>query len=471
MTRRFLVSAGDALFRLFRGSPGAESWVFLVGDPRARGRLARQDARALAGPLDDPALYRRARLTPADFVVLMQPDGPRWRPALARILGAIQTAAPGVPVLLVSRHDGPVAPGDHPAVTTVPLSRMLRDVLPPEMERATLRVRAEHLRGLLADRDRVGILMQDDPDPDALASGLALRALLGRTRPTAPLLTFGRITRPENVAMVLALEIEVERVTPADLARFDALAMVDVQPAFFEERLPEVHAVVDHHPLARGWRAAFQDVRPAYGATSTMLTEYLRAAEVKVTERIATALFYGIKTDTLHLERGGTRADMEAFAFLYEHANHNTLRRIERPELPLDALDALGDALVHRVIIRSTLFAHLGVVSRPDLIPQFADLCLQVKGMEWSVVSGITGDELHVSVRNVGYVRAAGEVVQAAFGELGSAGGHRTAAKAVIPLREWTSRVGPVAPAAMRRAVVTRFVRALERPGPTPSPH
>jgi nanoRNase/pAp phosphatase (c-di-AMP/oligoRNAs hydrolase) len=192
------------------------------------------------------------------------------------------------------------------------------------------------------------------------------------------------------------------------------------------------------------------------------MTEYLRAAEVKLTERVATALFYGIKSDTLHLERGGTRADMEAFVFLYELANHNTLRRIERPEVPLDALDALGDALVHRQILHNALFAHLGPVSRPDLIPQFADLCLQVAGIEWSVVSGITGEELHISVRNVGYVRAAGDIVEEAFGGLGSAGGHRTAAKAVIPLREWEAHVGPIEPALVRRAIATRFLRALD---------
>src|SRR5262249_41328900 len=229
-----------------------------------------------------------------------------------------------------------------------------------------------------------------------------------------------------------------------------------------EEQLGELLLVIDHHPEVRGGKVAFRDIRPSYGATSTIMTEYLRAAEVKITERVATALFYGIKTDTLHLERGGTRADMDAFAYLYQFANHNILRRIERPELPLDALDALGDALVHRTIIHGALFAHLGRVSRPDLIPQFADLCLQVKGIEWSVVSGLTGDEVHISVRNVGYVRAAGDVVQAAFGELGSAGGHRSAAKAVIQASAWADQVGPLDAPTMRRAIVSRFVRALD---------
>ena len=118
---------------------------------------------------------------------------------------------------------------------------------------------------------------------------------------------------------------------------------------------------------------------------------------------------------------------------------------------------------MHRQILHNVLFAHLGPVSRPDLIPQFADLCLQVAGIEWSVVSGLTGGEVHVSVRNVGYVRAAGEVVKEDSGPLGSAGGHRTAAKAVIPLREWEAQVGPTRePAAMRRAIATRFIHALD---------
>jgi nanoRNase/pAp phosphatase (c-di-AMP/oligoRNAs hydrolase) len=461
--RRVVVCPTDFLFQLLHGGDGhlphasAEAPLFIVGDARTRTRLARRDVHALAGRLDDPAVYRRGHLGTTDLVILS--TAPR---APEPVLDAILEAAPDVPILLLHQSSEPPLLPEYPTVSTLLLGRLFREVIRPEMNRACLRLRADRIRELLGARERVGILLQDDPDPDAIASGLALRALIGRTKASAPLLTFGRITRPENVAMVLALEIEVEHVTVADLARFDALAMVDVQPSFCEEALPEIAVVIDHHPEAKGWKAAFRDVRPTYGATSTIMTEYLRAAEVKLTERVATALLYGIKSDTLHLERGGTRADMEAFAFLYEQANHNTLRRIERPELPLDALDALGDALVHRQILHNALFAHLGPVSRPDLIPQFADLCLQVAGIEWSVVSGITGEEIHISVRNVGYVRNAGDIVKDAFGRLGSAGGHRTAAKAVIPLREWAAQVGPIEAAAMRRAIATRFVRALD---------
>jgi nanoRNase/pAp phosphatase (c-di-AMP/oligoRNAs hydrolase) len=208
-------------------------------------------------------------------------------------------------------------------------------------------------------------------------------------------------------------------------------------------------------------RARFKDVRPAYGATATILTEYLRAAEVKFPQRLATALLYGIKADTQHLERGATRADMEAFAFVHAHANHSALRRIERPELPDKALDVLAHGIERRHVTHGVVFSHLGAVAYPELVPQFADFFLQVEGAEWSVVSGIVHGELHISVRNVGYVRAAGEVVRQAFGELGSAGGHRSMAKAVIRVRDWRTAVSPTGSGPLAHAIVARFLRAL----------
>src|SRR5258705_157179 len=208
-------------------------------------------------------------------------------------------------------------------------------------ERPLYLVSRASLRAHFYDAERVLILMQDDPDPDAIASALALKTLLGRTRTSAPICTFGTITRPENVAMCKILEIEVDAIDAAALDQFDRVAMVDVQPSFLEEEkhFGEVDLVIDHHPVEQPIRARIKDVRPSYGATSTIMVEYLRAADVKIGQRLATALLYGIKSDTLGLERGGTKADLEAFTYLYLLANHNALRRIERPELSPEALD------------------------------------------------------------------------------------------------------------------------------------
>jgi nanoRNase/pAp phosphatase (c-di-AMP/oligoRNAs hydrolase) len=450
--RYALICPIDLLEHLVEGLtlPG-EAPVFLVERPAVRQRLARMGHHAVTGDLDDPDVYRQAVRGSRGPAVIGVP--PR---RLVRLAATVAAALPDLPLLALTPDDRPV-----PGATTVPLAAFGEDVIRPALERAFVRARVDRIRAQFEGAERVLILMQDDPDPDAIASAFALKALLGRST-SAPLCTFGTITRPENVAMCKILEIEVEEIDARALAQFDRAALVDVQPSFLEEILGEVDLVIDHHPVERPIKARLKDVRPSYGATSTILVEYLRAADVKISQRLATALLYGIKSDTLGLERGGTKADLDAFSYLYLLANHNALRRIERPELSEAALDVLAQGLTRRRIVRGVFFSHLGRVATVDQIPQFADFGLQAEGVEWSVVSGIVGDEVHISVRNVGYVRSAGDVVRAAFGDVGSAGGHRTMAKAVVSLERLT-RGGEESRPERRceNRIVRRFLRAL----------
>jgi nanoRNase/pAp phosphatase (c-di-AMP/oligoRNAs hydrolase) len=464
--RGIFVCRDAALARLLPRDVFGASAVHVVESAAARRRLGRLGAEAVSGNLERDAVYRRAGVSAQDAVVVAVAAD-----RASRVVAAIRRIAPAAAVVVLPDPLEPTSAGSD--ITTVPPEAFFEQVLGPAVERAALRARVERVRRHFASAERVLIMMQDDPDPDAIASALAFRTLLGRTKAAAPIATFGTITRPENRAMLRILEIDVEQIEPGAIGAYDMVAMVDTQPSFFEEPFGEVDLVIDHHPEETVARAHLKDIRPVYGATSTILTEYLRAADVKITQRLATALLYGINTDTLHLERGATRADMEAFTFLHAHANHSALRRIERPELPNAALDVLASGIARRRIAAGTVFVHLGPVGYPELVAQFADFFLQVEGMEWSVVSGIVEGDLHVSVRNVGYVRAAGDVVRQAFGALGSAGGHRSMAKAVIPLRDWRRRVGEPTDPALAHEILRRFVHALHprADGQRTSPH
>ena len=450
--RCLFVCADDFLWRLaadLKETRVAPLW--LVEQPALRARIQERGGEALAGRLDGEALYRRAFRSGHEPVLVAVERGRQ-----ARVIAAIRRVAPAAPLVVIAD----TVPDAEPLIS-LPPAALAGGVLESALERATTRARVQRLREHFASAERVLILMQDDPDPDAIASALALKVLLGRTKSAATLATFGTITRPENRAMTRLLEIDVEQVKPRALGDYDMLAMVDTQPSRFEEPLGEVDLVIDHHPEETPVRARLRDIRPSYGATSTILTEYLRAVDVKIRERVATALFYGIKADTLHLERGATRSDMEAFKFLHGHTNHNVLRRIERPDLPDAALDVLARGLTGRRLLEGVMFVHLGAVAYPELVAQFADFLLQVEGAEWSVVSGRVNGELHVSVRNVGYVRAAGDVVREAFGDLGGAGGHRSMAKAVVKLRDWKAAGLAAGDPEIGEIIVTRFVAAL----------
>jgi nanoRNase/pAp phosphatase (c-di-AMP/oligoRNAs hydrolase) len=329
------------------------------------------------------------------------------------------------------------------------------------MDQSYTRERLKELRTLVGENQRVAILLQDDPDPDAIASGIALRTLLGRNKLTTPLFSFSDITRPENRAMVQLLEIEVVRASNALLKSFERIAMVDVQPPYFNGRLPRADIVIDHHPGYSNGNAEFEDVRTRYGASSTILTEYLVSAQERISERLATALLYGIKSDTLMLSRRVTEDDLQAFTFLYPLANYNLLRRIERPELPVSFAKVLARAMERLTVREDLATLHLGRVNRDDLIVQMADFCLQFEGAEWVAVSGKLGGNLVVAVRNHGAGRSAGDVVRKLFGDIGSAGGHRNMAKAVIPLPAWLRREGSTADRSIERRLRELFAEQI----------
>ena len=391
---------------------------------------------------------------------LAQSDDPE---RLTKVLETVRLQGGKVPTLVLTSQPDRIADKYKSFAHFVSLPELLESNLRWHIRLAkTMRI-AEEVKAHFESAESVLILLQDDPDPDAIASGLALRQVLGRNKQTAPLGSFGRVTRPENIAMVKLLEIEIERVTKKTLKNFDRIAVVDLQPPHLSNPPAAIDLVIDHHPEQFTYKSHIKDIRPSYGATSTILLEYLLCTGNSIGTRLATAMFYGIKSDTFSLSREVNEWDVEAFSYLYPLVNHNLMRRIERPELPPAALDALSLALKNRRVIDKVAFVHLGRVERDDLIPQMADFSLSFEGIEWAFVSGVFESNYIVSVRNVGYVRAAGRVLKEAFGNLGSAGGHASMAKAIIPLAEF-SRAWDIDPRNIRlinRKVQQLFLRAL----------
>jgi nanoRNase/pAp phosphatase (c-di-AMP/oligoRNAs hydrolase) len=355
---------------------------------------------------------------------------------LAKILELVRQQGRKIPTLVLTSHREEIPQQLKSFAHCVSLQELLESNLRWHVRLAKTQRSLEEVRARFEGAESVAILLQDDPDPDAIASGLALRQVLGRNKQTAPLVSYGRVTRPENIAMVKLLEIEIEKTSESQLKKFDRVAVVDLQPPHLSHPPEEIDLVIDHHPEQFNYRCHVKDIRPSYGATSSIMLEYLLCAESNVGTRLATAMLYGIKSDTFLLAREVNEWDVEAFSYLYPLANQNLMRRIERPELPPAALDALSLALKNRRVIDKVAFVHLGRVERDDLIPQMADFSLAFEGIEWAFVSGIYESNYIISIRNVGYVRAAGRVVKDAFGDIGSAGGHASMAKAIIPLAE-----------------------------------
>ncbi len=226
-----------------------------------------------------------------------------------------------------------------------------------------------------------------------------------------------------------------------------------MQPHYFGGLLDRVDLVIDHHPEQPGYSAVFKDIRPDYGSTSTILTEHLRAVDVNISERTATALLYAIKSDTLFFARHTNRVDLEAFTFLYPLADAALIRKMEGAEITMERLEYVMRAYQSGQLADQIFTAFLGSVPREDLIPYTADFFLQLEDVKWTIISGIVGDCLIISVRNLGYLRNAGEFVKKYFAEIGNAGGHRAMAKAVIPMTRFREKYGDLSGAAIHAKI------------------
>jgi nanoRNase/pAp phosphatase (c-di-AMP/oligoRNAs hydrolase) len=330
-----------------------------------------------------------------------------------------------------------------PDVSYLSLSELFEAPLLTEFSRALTRARVQQYQRYLADADRILILLHNEPDPDAMASGLALRTVLHRTRTTAVIAALEGVTRPENVRMANLLDIHVENITQDAIEEFDRVCMVDVQPHYFPG-LDRVDLVIDHHPEQHGYNAVFKDIREDYGSTCTILTEHLRAIDASISERTATAMLYAIKSDTLFFNRQANRCDIESFSYLYPLADANLIRKMEGAEITTERLQLITKATQRGRMEEQIFSVFLGEVPRDDAIPYVADFFLQLENVRWTLVSGIVHGTFVMSVRNLGYTKNAGDFVRRYFVEIGSAGGHRAMAKAVVPLDKFQSRFGSI---------------------------
>ena len=426
--------------------PSFEVEFLVESKPLAR-RLHDAGMQVTAADLRRTDTYVKADLTPGTCVIV-EDNGRR---SLKRILEAIRDAG-GTLVYVIgvgitdSRKREDDLKSQFEELNYLTFAELFGSALITEFGRSITRLKVQQYQRYFSDAERVLILTHNDPDPDAMASALALRNVLRRTKQTAILGCLQGVTRPENQRMVKLLDIGMEVIKPESVHDFDRVAMVDVQPHYFPGLIDRVDLVIDHHPEQPGYNAVFKDIRPDYGSTSTILTEHLRAVDVNISERTATAMLYAIKSDTLFFNRQANRVDLEAFSYLYPLADATLVRKMEGAEITMERLEYVLRAQQHGRMEEQVFCAFLGSTPREDFIPYVADFYLQLENVKWTIIAGVVNDSLIMSVRNLGYSRNAGEFVRRYFADLGSAGGHRAMAKAVVPYRAFVEKFGELDP-------------------------
>lgn len=301
---------------------------------------------------------------------------------------------------------------------------------------------ARRIIKLLTEKGRslspLTILTHDHPDPDSLASAWALAHLaqsLGRIR--CRIVYGGVIGRDENRLMAERLLVPARPLRKGELAASPHLALVDTQPSFRNNRCPPRRVpdlIIDHHPRHVDTHSGLLLVDESVGATSTILAEALILSGVRVPRRLATAIVYGIGSETQNLGREAASRDMDVYQSFWPKASMKTLWRISYPQRTESFLRTLGRGIREAFVAGRVVGVHLGEVATPDSVAQIADFLLTLEKMQWSIVSARYNDRLHVSLRSNDPGAGAGRLLKRLLGGGNRGGGHAMIAGGSIEL-------------------------------------
>lgn len=291
------------------------------------------------------------------------------------------------------------------------------------------------LNSLLSNQEDWLILL--NADPDAIASALALKKLIGKKVKSVTIARINAITRPDNLAMLRLLRIPLVPWKASMQKKFQRFAILDSQPHHSPlfENIP-FDIIIDHHPIAP---QSIQDapltlLLPGIGACSSIMTELLYSAKVKIRKRLATALQYGIRVDTASFGRGSTEVDLRAYHYLGRFADHEILMQILRSEYLPEWLPYFAQAIGSLDKCANGHFTYIEKIASPDILVVVADFFQKVHGFEWVAIAGEYNDTIVVIFRGNGKIDL-GELAASSFGDIGSAGGHKQLARAEVPIK------------------------------------
>lgn len=298
--------------------------------------------------------------------------------------------------------------------------------------------RSGELADMLQEADELAVVCHNNPDPDCIASALAVRAIaeemgVGKT----DILYAGEVSHQQNRAFVNLLDVAMSEYEDADLTEYDVVGFVDHAVKGANNPVPEgfgVDFIIDHHPPDNGVDARLADVRQDYGATTTILVEYLQELGIAPDTDTATALLFAIRRETLEYLRGTTEKEYDASKYLHEIADIDLLGQMTNPAFTPETLDTIGKAVQNREVRASSLVSGVGIITERDALPQAADYLTRLEGVATVLVFGIVDNEIDISARSNDERINLDNVMEEAFGDVGSGGGHREMAGAQVPL-------------------------------------
>ncbi|NJF25637.1 DHH family phosphoesterase [Thermococcus sp. Bubb.Bath] len=453
---RILVLGGGSIGRQIAESLKGEFEIIIVEKDEIRAKsLAESGFNVVQGDFSYTATLLKAGVDRADAVVITTRD----LETAKKTVYVIRTNNGGVPIITLLPDDMPketledvileefekevhVDHGIYPqkAITEAFLRTLL------ELgERKNALMLYKKLQELKGKGDSLLILTHDNPDPDAISAAVALSVIAQNAGLKTTIAHGGEITHHENQAFVNLLGVHLRKASRGsyEIRKHPFIALVDCQPngnltVLDPDDLPRVQVIIDHHQVFQHLHellpdGAFLDIRPEVKSSAAILTEYIKSLNITPSENLATALFYGIYTDTKKFSKL-SHVDLKAIEFLAGRVNHELLDRIEHPDISTETAEILARAILNRRAYKNVVVSNVGFIRNRDALAESADFLLRLEGISTVLVFGIVDDYIEMSARTRDVRVNIGAVMKEAFSNIGSGGGHATMGGARIPL-------------------------------------
>ncbi len=323
----------------------------------------------------------------------------------------------------------------------------------------------EVLRRLEAENNsKVLIVCHDNPDPDALASALAMKHLCETMGHTSTIIHGGMIEHQQNRAMVKLLDMDIRKLIldweVEDLLKeSDIVICVDFSHPGSNNVLPQKcvpHIVIDHHTSEERPAGDVILVRSEFAATSSLIASILMTSGIEMNSEIATALAFGIRTDTLGFTRSFNAVDLRALSWLGAWIDWDLMRSFESPPRSQEVLSIFKQALTDAELENGLMLVPISDMVDRDALSQVADFLLPTEGVKIVVSYGVRMTKVILSVRSNDDSKHVGRLLAKTF-EKGSAGGHKSLAGGQIPFEELGCESPEDAMISIRKILETTF--------------
>ena len=297
----------------------------------------------------------------------------------------------------------------------------------------------EKILEYIKPKRKVLFLTHDNPDPDSISSAFALKNLLFLMYKKRCTIGYrGIIGRSQNRELVRVCNIKMFNTSLLNPTRYECVILVDCQPnagnVFLPgSRLPDI--VIDHHYIrSYSKKVKIKDIRPKVGSTCTIITEYYKKLNILPDKNTATALYYGMKTDTIGTARSNTKLDLDMMSYITPYISLRKLSKIEEPEIPKYYYKNLLKVLEKMELIEDLIFCDIGEVRNADLIAEMSDFLLRMRDVKWTFVIGYINKMCYFSLRCKLTRKIVGGIAAQITKDIGSGGGHLKSAGGQIPL-------------------------------------